>query len=71
MEGMSLLDWLLANWGTTVMVIIGGVITITSAIVKVTPTQVDDGIWFKVLKFLELLSLNNTPVNKRPDDGSN
>lgn len=64
-EAMGLLDWLLANWQTTVLVVIGGIITVASAIVRATPTEVDDGIWFKILKFLELLSLNNKPVTKR------
>lgn len=65
MEEQTLLDWLLAHWTTTVVVVIGGIITVASAIVKATPTKVDDGWLLKILKFMELLSLNKKPVEKK------
>lgn len=64
-EAFGWLDWMLTNWQTTILSTIFGVITVTSAVVKATPTKVDDGIWFKVLRLLELLSLNNVPVEKK------
>lgn len=65
MDEMTLLDWLIENWQTTIVVVVTGIITIASAIVKATPTEVDDKWLFKVLRFLELLSLNKDPVQMK------
>lgn len=62
MEEMNLLDWLLANWETAIVGIIGGIVTVASIIVKLTPTEVDDNWLYKILRLLEKLSLNNKPV---------
>ena len=62
MEEMNWLDWMLANWETSIVVIVMGVITIASTIVKLTPTEVDDVWLYKILKLLEKLGLNNKPV---------
>ena len=39
------------------LAIIGGVVTIASAIVKITPSQNDDAILAKVLAFLDYFSV--------------
>ena len=50
-------DWLISNW-EGILILISAIVTISSIIVKWTPTPKDDKILAKVLKFLELLSLN-------------
>ena len=42
-----------------ILAIIGGVVTVCSIIVKLTPTQKDDGILAKIIKVLAALGLFN------------
>lgn len=53
--GLSLTDW---------TIVVGGVITVASVVVKVTPNTTDNKILEWVIKLFELLSLNTPPVNK-------
>ncbi|MBO7735883.1 MAG: hypothetical protein J6S67_25160 [Methanobrevibacter sp.] len=53
-----MIGWLQANW-KDVLAIIGGVVTVASIIVKLTPTQKDDAFLAKVIKILAALSLFN------------
>jgi hypothetical protein len=50
------MNWILAHQ-TEIIAIIGGVVTIASIIVKLTPTPTDDKWFAKVYKVLEVLSL--------------
>ena len=53
-----MINWLQANW-KDVLAIIGGVVTVASIIVKLTPTQKDDSVLEKIIKILAALSLFN------------
>ena len=53
-----MISWLQANC-KDVLAIIGGVVTVASIIVKLTPTQKDDAFLAKVIKVLAALSLFN------------
>ena len=53
-----MISWLQANW-KDVLAIIGGVVTVSSIIVKLTPTQKDDAFLDKVIKVLSAFSLFN------------
>ena len=53
-----MISWLQANW-KDVLAIIGGVVTVASIIVKLTPTQKDDNVLEKIIKILAALSLFN------------
>lgn len=53
-----MINWLQANW-KDVLAIIGGVVTVASIIVKLTPTPKDDGVLAKVIKVLAALGLFN------------
>ena len=53
------MEWILANWDS-VLLIISGVISVASVIVKLTPTPKDDVILAKVVSFLKILSLNKS-----------
>jgi len=53
-----MISWLQANW-KDVLAVIGGVVTVASIIVKLTPTQKDDAFLAKVIKVLAALSLFN------------
>jgi len=58
------MDWIANHWGDMLAVWVG-VVTVASAIVKVTPTQTDDRALFWVLKIFETIAMNNKPVEKR------
>jgi hypothetical protein len=53
-----MINWIQAN-GKDILAIIGGVVTVCSIIVKLTPTQKDDGILAKIIKVLAALGLFN------------
>ena len=53
-----MINWVQANW-KDVLAIIGGVVTVASIIVKLTPTQKDDTVLEKIIKILSALSLFN------------
>lgn len=52
------MEWLHNNW-KDILAIIGGIVTVASLIVKLTPTQKDDAFLAKVIKVLAALSLFN------------
>ncbi len=52
------MEWLLANI-PTVLAIIGGLVSVASIIVKLTPTQKDDSALAMVVKVLDWVSVVN------------
>ena len=52
------MEWIQAHW-KDILAIIGGVVTVASIIVKLTPTQKDDVVLAKVIKVLAALGLFN------------
>ena len=50
------MEWIQANW-VNITAVIGGVVTVASLIVKLTPTPSDDELLGKVLNVLKALSL--------------
>lgn len=52
------MEWIHTN-GKDILAIIGGMVTVASLIVKLTPTQKDDAFLAKVIKVLAALSLFN------------
>ena len=50
------MQWLIDNWDGVVAVI-GGIVTVASAVTALTPTPHDDRIWSKVYKIIEALGL--------------
>lgn len=54
-----MINWIQAHW-QDVLAIIGGVVTVASLIVKLTPTQKDDTFLGKVIKLLAALGIFNT-----------
>ncbi len=57
----NVIAWVSANW-QTILAVWGGVVLVASAIVKATPSQRDDAILEKVLKWVDYLSI----FNKKP-----
>ena len=52
------MEWMHNHW-KDILAIIGGVVTLASLIVKLTPTQQDDAVLNKIIKILSALSLFN------------
>ena len=52
------MDWIIQHW-KDILAIIGGVVTVCSIIVKLTPTQKDDNILAKIIKLLSFFGLFN------------
>lgn len=52
------MDWIINHW-KDILSVIGGVVLVCSAIVKLTPTQKDDNILAKIIKILSALGLFN------------
>ena len=52
------MEWIQAHW-KDILAIIGGVVTVSSIIVKLTPTQKDDNVLAKIIKILAALGLFN------------
>ena len=52
------MEWIMTHW-KDILAIIGAVVTATSLIVKITPSQKDDAVLAKVIKILAALSLFN------------
>ena len=50
------MTWLLDNW-ETIFAIWGALVTVCSVIVKITPTQKDDNILAKVVKWADVFSV--------------
>ncbi len=53
-----MIDWMMAHW-KDILAVIGGVVTVCSIIVKLTPTQKDDSVLAKIIKVLAALGLFN------------
>lgn len=53
-----MIDWIMAHW-KDILAVIGGVVTVCSIIVKLTPTQKDDVVLAKIIKVLAALGLFN------------
>lgn len=52
------MDWIMQHW-KDILAIIGGVVTVASLIVKLTPSQKDDTVLAKIIKILSALGLFN------------
>lgn len=52
------MEWIVQHW-KDILAVIGGVVTVCSIIVKLTPTQKDDTALAKVIKILAALGLFN------------
>lgn len=52
------MEWIQTN-GKDILAIIGGVVSVTSIIVKLTPTSQDDRLLGRVIKVLSALSICN------------
>lgn len=50
--------WITEHW-KDILAVIGGIVTVASIIVKLTPTQKDDTVLEKIIKILAALSLFN------------
>ena len=50
------MEWIQAKW-VSITAIVGGVVTIASVVVKLTPSTVDDAYLQKVIDVLKALSL--------------
>ena len=54
----QLINWCTQHW-QDVLAIIGGVVSVATIIVKLTPTQKDDAVLGKIIAVLSALSLVN------------
>ena len=54
----QVLIWIKSNY-STILEIIGAVVTLATIIVKLTPTEKDDAILSKIIKVLSIFSLVN------------
>lgn len=52
------MEWITQHW-KDILAIIGGVVTVSSIIVKLTPTQKDDTVLGKIIQILAALGLFN------------
>ena len=50
------MEWMQANW-VNITAVIGGVVTVASLIVKMTPSESDDAVLARVINVLKALSL--------------
>ena len=55
------MEWLLENWDN-ILLGITSIVTGASIIAKLTPTQTDDEIIGKILRFIDKIALNNEPT---------
>ncbi len=55
---MEIITWLKANWDS-VLAIIGGIVSVATIIVKLTPTQKDDNALATLIRVLSIFSLVN------------
>jgi len=54
---MTLINWITGHW-IEITAIVGGLVTIASVIVKLTPTTKDDEALSKFMKFWNAIALN-------------
>lgn len=59
---------IIVNNVDSVFAIIGGVVSVASIIVKLTPTTKDDSVLEKVINFLDYFSVVNTKKNQEKLD---
>lgn len=52
------MEWITAHW-KDILAIIGGVVTVCSIVVKLTPTPKDDTVFAKIITILAALGLFN------------
>lgn len=55
---MEIITWLKMNWDS-VLAIIGGIVSVATIIVKLTPTQKDDNALATLIRILSIFSLVN------------
>ena len=55
---MEIITWLKANWDN-VLAIIGGIVSVATIIVKLTPTPKDDNALATLIRVLSIFSLVN------------
>ena len=55
---MEIITWLKTNW-ESILSIIGGVVSVATIIVKLTPTQKDDNVLATIIRVLAIFSLVN------------
>ena len=55
---MEIITWLKANW-ESILAIIGGIVSVATIIVKLTPTQKDDNALATLIRILSVFSLVN------------
>lgn len=58
--------WMVENW-PAMLLGITGIVTGASVLAKLTPTETDDAFLAKLLKFIDLLAINNKPTVKKPE----
>lgn len=51
------MDWISAHW-VEITAVVGGVVTVASVIVKMTPSAADDAVLDRVIGVLNALALN-------------
>lgn len=52
------MNWIAEHW-KDILAVIGGVVSVASIIVKITPTQKDDNILAKIIKILSIIGIFN------------
>lgn len=52
------MSWITEHW-KDILAVIGGIVTVASLIVKLTPTQKDDTVLEKIIKILAVLGIFN------------
>lgn len=55
---MNFVNWIVSHWAD-VLAIIGGVVSVASIIVKLTPTTKDDSVLNAIIKVLAAVSIVN------------
>lgn len=55
---MNFVNWIVSHW-SDVLAIIGGVVSVASVIVKLTPTTKDDSVLNAIIKVLAAVSIVN------------
>lgn len=55
---MSFVNWIVSHW-TDVLAIVGGLVSVASIIVKLTPTSKDDSVLNAIIKVLAAVSIVN------------
>ena len=53
--------WIIENWGI-ILLGITSIVTGASILAKLTPTETDDVFIAKLLKFIDLIAINNKPT---------